>query len=107
MNKKLITGGILAGLITTLGGAGIVAAQTADATTGISESQAIEIALAEVPGTVEEVELENEDGMSVFEIEILTADGTEMEVEISAATGDVLEVEVDDEDDDEDDDDDA
>jgi hypothetical protein len=36
------------------------------------------------------VELEREDGCPVYEIEILTADGVEMDVEIDANTGAVL-----------------
>lgn len=108
MNKKLITGGVLAGLALATGTAGVVAAQSAAEAPALSEAQAIELALAEVPGEVLETELEREDGMQVYEIEILGADGVEMEVEINAATGEILEVEAedyDDEDDDEDDDD--
>ncbi len=95
MNTKLITGGALTGLVLAGGLAGMVSAQSAASATGLSEEQIIEIALAEVPGEVVEIELEREDGMQVYEVEILTADGTEMEVEIAAGTGDVLEVEAD------------
>lgn len=104
MTKKLITGGLLAGLLATAGTAGVVAAQSATEAPGLTEAQAIEIALAEVPGEVQEAELEREDGGQVYEIEILMADGMEMEVEIDANTGDVLEVEAEDDDDDDDDD---
>jgi uncharacterized membrane protein YkoI len=112
MNTKLIAGGILAGMLATAGTAGVVAAQSATEAPGLSTEQAIQIALAEVPGDVQETELEREDGMQVYEIEILTADGVEMEVEIDAQTGAVLEIEVeddldDDSDDDDDEDDDA
>ncbi len=106
MDKKLIAGGALTGLILAGGMAGMVSAQSVADTTGLSEEQIVQIALLEVPGEVQDVELENEDGMQVFEVEILTADGQEMEVEISAETGDVLEISADDEDDDHDDDDD-
>ena len=53
-----------------------------------------------MPGQVRETELENEDGKMVYEIEIIAAaDGKEMEVEIDAETGAVLEVEAEDDDD--------
>ena len=100
MDKKIITGGVLAGLVMAGGLAAAVSAQTVAAETGLTEEQVIAIALAEVPGEVQEVELEREDGMQIYEIEILSADGVEMEVEIAAATGDVLEIERDDEDED-------
>ena len=63
--------------------------------TGLTEEQIIEIALSEVPGEVQEVELEREDGMRVYEVEILAADGVEMELEIAADTGDVLKIKAD------------
>ena len=106
MDKKLVAGGALAGLVLTGALIGSVSAQTAASATGLSEEQAIEIALLEVEGEVQEVELEKEDGEMVFEIEILSADGQEFEVEIAADTGEVLEVEAEDEDDDDDEDDD-
>lgn len=96
MNKKLITGGIVASLLAAAGAAGMLTTQANAETPAVSEAQAIEIALAEVQGEVQETELDREDGMQVYEIEILTADGVEMEVEINAATGEVLEVEAED-----------
>ena len=63
---------------------------------GLSEEQAVEIALLEVPGEVQEIELEKDGGLMVYEIEILDADGQEFEVEIAADTGDVIEVEAED-----------
>lgn len=108
MTNKMITGGFAAAFLATLGGAGIALAQSdATAAPTLSEAQAIEIALAEVPGEVKETELESEDGLQVYEIEILTAEGKEMEVEIHAGTGEVMDVEAEDDDneDDEDDDD--
>ena len=103
MDKKLIAGGTLAGLLMAGGVVGAVSAQTLAAETGLTKEQAIEIALMEVPGQVREVELEREDGVQVYEIEILTDAGVEMEVEIAADTGDVLEIEAEDEDHDDDD----
>ena len=43
-----------------------------------------------------EAELDREEGLLVYEIEILTDDGTEMEIEIAADTGAILAVEEDD-----------
>jgi hypothetical protein len=56
----------------------------------------IVIANTEVPGIVLEAELENEDGTTIYEIEIVKADGVEMEIEINAESGEVLTVEEDD-----------
>ena len=104
MNTKYLAGGALTGLILAGGIAGMVSAQSAADATGLTEAQVIEIALTEVPGEVTEVELERHRGKRVYEIEILAADGSEMEVTIAAATGDILEIEAEDEDcDDEDD----
>ena len=99
MTKKLIAGGSIAGLVLSGALVGAVSAQTAAAVTGLTEEQAIEIALLEVPGEVQEIELETEDGATVYEIEIIKADGKEYEVEIAADTGAVLEVEAEDDDD--------
>lgn len=43
-----------------------------------------------------EVELEEEDGLYVYEIELLTSEGIVREVKVNAANGEVLEDEVDD-----------
>jgi uncharacterized membrane protein YkoI len=92
MNTKLIAGGALTGLILASGITGMVSAQSAALSTGLTEAQVIEIALLEVPGEVTEVELEQKRGQQVYEVEILAADGTEMEVKVAADTGDVLRV---------------
>ena len=108
MNTKLIAGGALSGLVVAGGIATMVSAQTAAEATGLTEEQVIEIALTEIPGEVIEIEEETNRRASYFEVEILAEDGTEMEVKIDAATGDILKVEAegegcdDDEDDDED-----
>lgn len=93
MNKKLITAATLSTLIAAGGIVGSVSAQTAATATGLTEAEVIEIALTEVPGEVVEVEFETENGDDIYEIEILTADGEEIEVEIDANTGEVLEIE--------------
>ncbi|MEL6599594.1 MAG: PepSY domain-containing protein [Pseudomonadota bacterium] len=93
MDSKTLTSGALIGLMLAGGLAAAVSAQTAATETGLTEDEVIAIALAEVPGEVRDVELETEDGQQVYEVEIIGADGIEMEVEIAADTGDVLEVE--------------
>ena len=60
----------------------------------ITPEQAQAAALAQVPGTVRKVELENEDGNVVFGIEIKTANG-ESDVKVDAGDGRVLHVEKD------------
>lgn len=92
MDKKTIAAGALAGLIFAGGVVGSVSAQSAADATGLSEAQIIEIALAEVPGEVQETELEREDGVQVYEVEIMSAEGQEMEVKINANSGEVLDV---------------
>jgi uncharacterized membrane protein YkoI len=58
----------------------------------ITPEQASAAALAQVPGTVKKVELENEDGNVVYGVEIKTADG-ESDVKVDAGDGRVLHVE--------------
>ena len=107
MDTKIIAGGALAGLVLTGALIGSVSAQTAASVMGISEEQALELALMEVPGEVQEVELENEAGEMIYEIEILNAEGDEVDVEIAADSGEILEVAADGHDCDDDDDDDT
>jgi uncharacterized membrane protein YkoI len=64
----------------------------------ITPEQAQAAALAQVPGRVKKVELENEDGNVVYGVEIKTADG-ESDVKVDAGDGRVLHVEKDGEDD--------
>lgn len=51
---------------------------------------------SEYPGKVLEVELEKEDGVIVYEVEILAADGIVRELYINAKTGKILSVKEDD-----------
>ncbi len=62
----------------------------------ISMNQAIEIALAEVPGKVVEAELEREDGAVIWEIEVVDSQNQMFEFEIDASSGDILEKELED-----------
>lgn len=64
----------------------------------ITPEQASAAALAQVPGTVKHVELENEDGNLVYGVEVKTANG-ESDVKVDAGDGRVLHVEQDGEDD--------
>lgn len=61
--------------------------------TVIDVDEAINIALAKFPGTVDEVELEEEDGRLIYEIEI-EANGEEAEFEIDAYTGEIIVIEI-------------
>lgn len=51
---------------------------------------------AKVPGELLEVELELEDGIYVYDVKILGADGRVVEVEADAKSGEVLKIEDDD-----------
>jgi uncharacterized membrane protein YkoI len=64
----------------------------------ITPEQAQAAAVAQVPGTVKKVELENEDGNLVYGVEIKTANG-ESDVKVDAGDGRVLHVEKDGEED--------
>lgn len=59
----------------------------------ITMAQARQAALARVPGKVESGRLERENGRVVFEFEIHTAQNTEAEVYVDAATGEVVKTE--------------
>lgn len=60
----------------------------------ISRQQAINIALAEFPGKVESVKLDEDDGRLIYEIEIENGD-REAEIEIDAITGKIIVMEID------------
>ena len=62
-----------------------------DATVTID--QAIKTASEKVPGTVVEAELEKKHGKTVWEVEVLGADGKVTEVHIDASTGVVIDTE--------------
>lgn len=59
----------------------------------VTADQAIKTAMEKVPGTVVEAELEKKHGKTVWEVEILGADGKVTEVHIDAATGTVIDTE--------------
>jgi len=57
--------------------------------TKITVEEAIQIALKEVGGTVDDADLETFSGMLVFEVELDLPDGREAEVLVNAYTGDI------------------
>lgn len=61
----------------------------------ISLEEAKEIALKEVPGRIEEIELDEDDGLLIYEVEIETKNG-EAEVEVNAHTGEIVMISLDD-----------
>ena len=78
----------------------------------LTEQEAIDIATAEANGTIDEVELEKENGTPVYEVTLVTTNGSEVDVSVHANDGGVLEIDHeiedkshDEEDDDESDDD--
>ena len=61
----------------------------------ISMEQAMNIALQRVPGQVVKAELDYDDGMLIYEIDIRTAEGYKYEVKVDANTGAILRVKLD------------
>ena len=59
----------------------------------VTIDQAIKTASEKVPGTVVEAELETKHGKTVWEVEVLGADGNVTEVHIDAGTGAVIDTE--------------
>ncbi|MFD1206864.1 MULTISPECIES: PepSY domain-containing protein [Sporosarcina] len=61
----------------------------------ISMEQANSIALQRVPGHIVKSELEFDDGILLYEVEIRTDQGLKYEVKVDAITGQVLRVKLD------------
>lgn len=59
-------------------------------------AKAVETLISQYPGEIVEVEFEREDGLPVYDLELVTEDGRLLDVEIDAATGAIIEVEEDD-----------
>jgi len=72
---------------------------------GVTAERAQEIALGVVPGRVTEIELDDEDGRTVWEIDVAGEDGWEYDIDVDATTGEVVKQERDDDLDDDSDDD--
>ncbi len=56
----------------------------------VTQDEAVAAATAAVPGDVLEVELEKENGVVGYEVEIKTSDGSMVEVMVDPQTGEVL-----------------
>jgi len=55
----------------------------------------LEIVLRDTPGEVLEVERDDDDGLEIYEIQILTPDDRKMEIKVNARTGSIIEKEED------------
>ena len=110
MRRKLMIGSGLgvAFVVVFLLGAMAVGAVLADDSNSelanlaqITAEEAEATALGEFPGaTITEVELERENGLVVYGVEVMTTEGQEYEVEVDAVTGEVVEIESEDDEDD-------
>lgn len=58
----------------------------------ISIDDAMSIALERVPGEVVKVELDTENGLLIYEVDIINMQGIKYEVEIDAQSGDVIQI---------------
>ena len=107
-SRRIIGGAVVAIALLAIVGSGVAFAQGSgsslvsdvddddsipESNVTLSEQEAIDIATAEANGTVDEVELETEDGAPVYEVELVTANGSETEVAVHADDGTVLETE--------------
>lgn len=93
----IVTAGIV-GLLFALGSSAWADDKEGKVTDLVKEAkvtidQAIKTASEAVPGTVVEAELEKKHGKTVWEVEVLGADGNVTEVHIDAATGAVIDKE--------------
>ncbi len=59
----------------------------------VTIDQAVKFATAKVQGTVVEAQLEKKQGKTVWEVEVVGADGKVMELHIDAVSGDVVDTE--------------
>ena len=101
-SNYLIVTLLISGVLLTWG-----LAQSSESTHGQAEGQltaklsmeeAITKAKTKFPGQVLETELENEDGQTVYEIEIAGTNGVVTEVKVDAQTGELLSSEIEDQD---------
>ncbi|MEV0665703.1 PepSY domain-containing protein [Actinomadura luteofluorescens] len=83
----LAAGGATAAIAAADGGEGASPSGEKPARTAVSLTQAADAALKAVPGTVQEIELDDEHGRTVWEVDVAGADGKEHEVTVDAATG--------------------
>lgn len=118
MRKPMIIAGLTTVAVLAVGGAALANQtpspsstttsfqdQSTTAVPAISREQAEKTALATVPGgKVTSSELETDDGLQAWEVDIAATDGTEHEISVDAAKGTILTDELDKADDDTDDD---
>lgn len=57
--------------------------------------QILKIANAEYPGELVEIELEFDDGLWLYEVELVTDDGRLVEIELDARTGEIIDIDED------------
>ena len=91
MSMRIVLGTL--GSVALLAAASQVSAMEPMPPTRVSMEECLSAALERYPGKVKELEFGLEDGVPHYEFEILTADGRETEVECSAMTGEIVEVE--------------
>ena len=91
MSMRIVLGTL--GSVALLAAASQVLAMEPMPPTRVSMEECLSAALERYPGKVKELEFGLEDGVPHYEFEILTADGRETEVECSAMTGEIVEVE--------------
>jgi uncharacterized membrane protein YkoI len=89
-----VAAGVLAGGAATAAvadddGRGASPSDGRPARAAVSLTQAVDAALKAVPGEVEEAELDDEHGRTVWEIDVLASNGTWRDVVVDAATGKV------------------
>jgi len=102
LTKKVIPLAVITGL--GLGGVAMLAQAressdndaVAAASAAITLEQAIGIAKTTVPGMAARAEFSNDDGVAVWEVEIIDAKQAVTDLEIDAATGNVLKQQADD-----------
>ena len=91
MSMRIVLGTL--GSVALFAAASQVSAMEPMPPTRVSMEECLSAALERYPGKVKELEFGLEDGVPHYEFEILTADGRETEVECSAMTGEIVEVE--------------
>lgn len=61
----------------------------------ITIQEAIDIALAQVPGQAVKAELDTKQGVRVYEVDVITAQRVKYEIAINMNTGEIVEIELD------------
>lgn len=61
----------------------------------ITIEEAMNIAVERVPGQIVKVELDRENGIWVYEVDIITQQGVKYEVEVAINTGTIVKIEMD------------